>query len=306
MIFIGHGGSQAWRELKDFLAERLHLHWEEFNRESVAGRSTKERLEEMLKNVDFAFIVMTAEDEDPSGTMHPRANVIHEAGLFQGRLGFEKAIILLEYGCAEFSNIHGLTQIRFPKDNISACFEEVRRVLEREQIFPGDDRGGVGSATGPRSVPVNDGRASVVPTATAKVSIVEERKPFLPATQEALTLNIQSGSDQGFLILLENESDQEFAITGAAVESNGSSLGRIHRPPTNQQWVVAAKGRLVIRWADDIHLVSILRDIKGQYQGTFTDFLDFIFHCSIAGENKVFRRKIKVLVDPVNRRMTQS
>src|SRR5882762_10744435 len=177
MIFIGHGGSQAWRELKGFLAERLHLRWEEFNRESVAGRSTKERLEEMLKNVDFAFIVMTAEDVDPSGTMHPRANVIHEAGLFQGRLGFEKAIILLEERCAEFSNIHGLTQVRFPKDNISACFEEVRRVLERERILPGDDSsqsGGAGSVASSGSLgSVNNAAVSAGPSAADKTSTVE-------------------------------------------------------------------------------------------------------------------------------------
>ena len=82
---------------------------------------------------------MTAEDENPSGsgTARPRENVIHELGLFQGRLGFERAIILLEEGCAEFSNIHGLIQIRFPKGNIKAVFEEIRRVLEREDIQPG-------------------------------------------------------------------------------------------------------------------------------------------------------------------------
>ena len=28
-----------------------------------------------------------------------RMNVIHEVGLFQGRLGFERAIVLLEEGC---------------------------------------------------------------------------------------------------------------------------------------------------------------------------------------------------------------
>ena len=51
----------------------------------------------------MAFLVLTAEDEQTDGTLHARENVIHEAGLFQGRLGFEKAIILLEEGCQEFS-----------------------------------------------------------------------------------------------------------------------------------------------------------------------------------------------------------
>jgi predicted nucleotide-binding protein len=77
---------------------------------------------------------MTGEDEQADGRIHARMNVVHEAGLFQGRLGFEKAIVLLEDGCEEFSNINGLGQIRFPKGNISAVFEDIRCVLERENL----------------------------------------------------------------------------------------------------------------------------------------------------------------------------
>jgi predicted nucleotide-binding protein len=68
------------------------------------------------------------------GAMQARMNVVHEAGLFQGRLGFTRAIALIEEGCAEFSNIQGLGQIRYPKGNIAAAFEEVRRVMEREGL----------------------------------------------------------------------------------------------------------------------------------------------------------------------------
>jgi predicted nucleotide-binding protein len=64
-------------------------------------------------------------------------NVIHEVGLFQGRLGFTKAIVLIEDGCQEFSNIQGLGQIRFPKGAISAKFEEIRQLLEREGVIEG-------------------------------------------------------------------------------------------------------------------------------------------------------------------------
>ncbi len=134
-IFIGHGGSLLWREFKDFVADRLGLDWEEFNRISSAGIATASRLEEMLDSAAFAFLIMTAEDEAADGSRRARQNVIHEAGLFQGRLGFKKAVVLLEDGCEEFSNIHGLGQIRFPKGNISAAFEEARRVLEREKLL---------------------------------------------------------------------------------------------------------------------------------------------------------------------------
>lgn len=134
-IFIGHGRSPLWRELKDFVSDRLGLDWDEFNREAVAGYTTSERLSEMLSQAAFAFLVLTAEEERVDGTAHARANVIHEVGLFQGRLGLRRAIVLLEEGCSEFSNIVGLMQIRFPRDDIGARFEEIRRVLEREKLL---------------------------------------------------------------------------------------------------------------------------------------------------------------------------
>lgn len=134
-VFVGHGRSPIWKDLKDFLQDRLDLPWDEFNRIPVAGITNIERLSEMLDHAAIAFLVMTAEDEQIDGTIRARENVIHEAGLFQGRLGFTKAIVLLEESCQEFSNIHGLGQIRFPQNNIKAAFEEVRLVLEREGII---------------------------------------------------------------------------------------------------------------------------------------------------------------------------
>jgi predicted nucleotide-binding protein len=134
-VFIGHGRSHLWKDLKDFVQDRLRLAYDEFNRVPVAGVTNVERLSEMLDAAGIALLVMTAEDEQASGTMHARLNVIHEAGLFQGRLGFTKAILLVEEGCEEFSNVHGLGQIRFPAGRINAAFEEVRRVLEREGLL---------------------------------------------------------------------------------------------------------------------------------------------------------------------------
>ena len=134
-VFIGHGRSHVWRDLKDFIQDRLGLPWDEFNRVPVAGVTNITRLSQMMDDAAIAFLVLTGEDEQADAKIHPRMNVVHEAGLFQGRLGFTKAIILLEEGCEEFSNVEGLGQIRFPKGNIKAAFEEIRRVLEREGLI---------------------------------------------------------------------------------------------------------------------------------------------------------------------------
>lgn len=137
-VFIGHGRSSAWRELKDFVKDRLGLPFDEFNRVPVAGVTNIARLSEMMDAAAVAFIIMTAEDEQKDGKLQARMNVIHEVGLFQGRLGFTKGIVMLEEGCEEFSNIQGLGQIRFPAGRISAAFEEVRQVLEREGVLATD------------------------------------------------------------------------------------------------------------------------------------------------------------------------
>lgn len=136
-VFIGHGRSSIWRELKDFLEDQLGLLVDEFNRIPIAGIATTNRLSSMLDSAGIAFLIMTGEDEQADGQVRARENVVHEAGLFQGRLGFERAIIILEEGCEEFSNIAGLGQIRFPKGKIRAAFQDVREVLEREEIIKG-------------------------------------------------------------------------------------------------------------------------------------------------------------------------
>jgi predicted nucleotide-binding protein len=138
-VFIGHGHSLEWLKLEKFLKESLHLNVIHFESNSAAGVSTTERLSEMLEAAGFAFLVLTGEDEQATGKLNARLNVIHEAGLFQGKLGFRKAILLKEDGCEDFSNVHGLGEIRFPKGNIGAQFEEVRRVLEREGVKTSSD-----------------------------------------------------------------------------------------------------------------------------------------------------------------------
>ncbi len=68
-VFIGHGRSLLWRELKDFVQERLKLPWDEFNRVPVAGVTNIARLSEMLDAAAIAFLILTGEDEQADGTL---------------------------------------------------------------------------------------------------------------------------------------------------------------------------------------------------------------------------------------------
>lgn len=90
----------------------------------------------MLDEAAIGLIVLTGEDETADGTVQARMNCIHEVGLFQGRLGFERGVVLLEEGCAEFSNIAGLGQIRFNKGEIGSCFHKIRRHIKEQGLLP--------------------------------------------------------------------------------------------------------------------------------------------------------------------------
>jgi hypothetical protein len=134
-IFIGHGHDPAWKELEHYIAEELKLDVVEFNCDPMAGIATTDRLTEMLDETCIAFIVMTGEDTRDDSTRHARPNVVHEAGFFQGRLGFKRVIILMERGCESFSNLAGLTFIEFSKGNLLLEKDEIRSTLEREGIL---------------------------------------------------------------------------------------------------------------------------------------------------------------------------
>jgi hypothetical protein len=134
-IFIGHGGrSREWIVLAHYLKDDLGLTCEEFNAKPPEGYSTQAHLQGILDRATFAFLVMTGEDKHADGRLHARENVIHEAGLFQGKLGIPDAILMVEDGCKIPSNFDGLTHIEFPQGDIAKAFHKVHRVLKARGI----------------------------------------------------------------------------------------------------------------------------------------------------------------------------
>jgi predicted nucleotide-binding protein len=117
-----------------FLEQELGLKVVTFESETRVGESIVPVLETMLAQAGFAVLVLTAEDETADGARRARQNVVHEAGLFQGRLGFRRAVLLVQDGLEEFTNVAGLQHIRFTGENIEQAFYELQRVLKREQL----------------------------------------------------------------------------------------------------------------------------------------------------------------------------
>jgi predicted nucleotide-binding protein len=131
-VFIGHGRNQQWRDLKDHLQDQHGYVVVAYEVGARAGHAVRDILTEMLESSSFAVLVMTAEDETAEGEYRARQNVVHEIGLFQGSLGFSRAIVLVEEGVELFSNLEGVQQIRFAKGNIRETFGDVLATLRRE------------------------------------------------------------------------------------------------------------------------------------------------------------------------------
>jgi len=134
VVFIGHGRNVAWRDLKDHLQDKHGYKIEAYETGNRAGHTIRDILEDMALKSSFAILVLTAEDEQADGNIRARQNVIHEAGLFQGRLGFPRAILLMEEGTENFSNVQGVQYLQFSKNNIKEVFGDVLATLKRE--FP--------------------------------------------------------------------------------------------------------------------------------------------------------------------------
>ncbi|MBI9055995.1 MAG: nucleotide-binding protein [Bacteroidales bacterium] len=134
-VFIGHGRSQLWARVQLFLQDDFKLETLTFESESRTSETIVNILEGFLDDASFAILIMTAEDETSEGTIRARQNVIHEAGLFQGRLGFDRVVILKQSETEEFSNIAGLQYIPFTGENIEQCFYELQRKLKKSGII---------------------------------------------------------------------------------------------------------------------------------------------------------------------------
>jgi len=88
LVFVGHGNSPQWRDLKDHLQDQHGSAVIAYETGARAGHTIRDVIDGMLAKSSFAVLVMTGEDEMEDGTLRARQNVIHEIGLFQGRLGF--------------------------------------------------------------------------------------------------------------------------------------------------------------------------------------------------------------------------
>jgi sugar/nucleoside kinase (ribokinase family) len=138
-VFVAHGGSPLWRTVRDFLKDDLSLDVHYFERTPQDSNQVTAALGEYLDRCGFAVCVLTKEDTTSDGGSRARQNIVHEAGLFQGRYGFKRVALLVEEGCELPSNLGGLVRHDFERHHIDHTFTSLNRHLRREKIV-GDQR----------------------------------------------------------------------------------------------------------------------------------------------------------------------
>jgi predicted nucleotide-binding protein len=134
-VFIGHGNSELWKKLKIFLEEELNIKTITYESEPKVDDSFTSISEKQLNSATFAILILTVEDKTKDDKSIAHQNVIYETGLFQGKLGFKKVLILYQKGIEVLTNFTGVHYIKLVDNNIDQTFNEISRVLKSENII---------------------------------------------------------------------------------------------------------------------------------------------------------------------------
>ena len=129
-VFIAHGGAADWLAVKDLVESELNRPAHYFERQTWASIAVTEAIIANLEHCSFAICVLTVEDLTAEGKRLARQNVVHEIGLFQGRYGFDRVVVLAEEGCDYVPQLAVPYCITFPHNGIRSTFWRVRTMIK--------------------------------------------------------------------------------------------------------------------------------------------------------------------------------
>lgn len=130
-VFVGHGRDPQWHVLVSHLRELHHFRVVSYETIAEFGQPAAHVLDLAARSVSVALLVHAAEVQTVGGEWQAMPNVVHETGFFSAHLGPDRALVLREDSCRPFTNIAGLTELRFSDRNIREVFGDVVAVLRR-------------------------------------------------------------------------------------------------------------------------------------------------------------------------------
>ena len=131
-IVVGHGKSPLWKPLRDRIAEVIRLPCHGFQQVPLPGLGTMAAMLEVMPKSRFAILVLTREDVETEGELATQLNIVRLAGLFQGRLGFTRVLLLLEECATLLPGVKDLPLLVFPEGNPLAVWPKILAILENE------------------------------------------------------------------------------------------------------------------------------------------------------------------------------
>jgi hypothetical protein len=133
-VWLIHGGaSDLWERIGNDLRGQAGLTCVEFSDLDATETTVTDRVRNMARECRLAVAVMSAEDTVEGGRRRARQNVIHETGLAQGTLGFDRVIVVLEAGVEPFSNFQGVIYLPLPSTgnaDVQAMLGRLRDMID--------------------------------------------------------------------------------------------------------------------------------------------------------------------------------
>lgn len=123
-VFLGHGHGSDWKVLKDTL-ERAGYPVMAFESMPRAGDVNINVIEASIRSSNAAVLHLTPDDEVTGGKKRGRQNVVHEIGFAQGALGVRQVVIVQHVGAESFSNLDGVSVIRYESNSLYDKLEDL-------------------------------------------------------------------------------------------------------------------------------------------------------------------------------------
>jgi len=134
-VFLVHDGNPQWHVVQQFIERDCGLPTYELSAIEMGDGDLAALMQEHLGRSSFAVCLLSALMMMPGGRARADQNIVHQAGIFQGRYGFGRVAIVAEEGCDTFSNIAGLIRLDFAPGQVDTTFFELERMFEREGLI---------------------------------------------------------------------------------------------------------------------------------------------------------------------------
>lgn len=118
-VFLVHGHAEALNQEVARTIEKLGLEAIILREQPNSGKTIIEKFEEFANDVNFAVILLTADDKvEGEDTYRARQNVVFEMGYFMGALGRQNVMCLLQENVEKPGDIDGVVYTMIDKAGV--------------------------------------------------------------------------------------------------------------------------------------------------------------------------------------------